>query len=194
MTTVQIERNIKTILAAFEEHGQEAYFGEPVSQLEHAVQTAELAQKIYPADVEFILAAFLHDYGHLCGAASGQEQMDGYGTRHHERVGADALLKLGFSTKIARLVAGHVQAKRYLVTTDPVYFLGLSEASRTTLEKQGGLMSPDEQLEFEQDALFAQHLALRRLDEQAKVEGMPLPGLDWLMDRMREHVAQQQPA
>lgn len=76
-------------------------------------------------------------------------------------------------------MAGHVQAKRYLVSTDPDYYGGLSEASKITLEKQGSLLSPEEQRAFEQNPLFEQHLALRRIDERAKVEGMPVQGLDW---------------
>ncbi|MCK6693544.1 MAG: phosphohydrolase, partial [Thermoanaerobaculia bacterium] len=92
------------------------------------------------------------------------------------------------SEKIVRLVAGHVQAKRYLVSTDTDYYAGLSEASKITLEKQGGLLSPEEQHAFEQDPLFEQHLALRRIDERAKVEGLPVGELDWLEKLMRAHL------
>ena len=182
--------SIKTVLENFHAHGHEAYHGEQVSQLEHAVQAAELAQKIYPDDPEFILAAFLHDYGHLCESEAGD--MDGYGIWDHEDVGAQALRKLGFSDKIARLVANHVRAKRYLVSTDPLYFADLSAASKITLIKQGGLLSAEEQRDFEQDSLFELHIALRRLDEQAKVEGHPLKDLAWLQDLMREHCLKKQ--
>lgn len=185
MTRQIIDETVASIFAVFRERGHEEYHGEPVSQLEHAVQAAELAQQSRPDDPGFILAAFLHDFGHLCGHPSGADNMDGYGVWQHERTGARELERLGFSEKIVRLVAGHVQAKRYLVSTDPDYYAGLSEASRITLEKQGGLLSPEEQRAFEQDPLFEQHIALRRIDERAKAEGLPVQGLDWLEGLMR---------
>ncbi len=177
--------SIQKVFSTLRQRGDEAYHGEPVSQLEHAVQTAELAKKGHPNDPDFILAAFLHDFGHLCETEAGD--MDGYGTWDHEAVGARTLRNLGFTEKIARLVENHVYAKRYLVSTDPLYFADLSPASKITLIKQGGLLSLQEQRDFEQDPLFELHLALRRLDEQAKVEGQPVNDLTWLEDLMREH-------
>ena len=181
---------IEKIFFTFRERGHEEYHGEPVSQLEHAFQTAELAKKGHPNDPDFILAAFLHDFGHLCETESGD--MGGYGTWDHEEVGAKTLRSWGFSEKITRLVANHVYAKRYLVSTDPLYFADLSPASKITLIKQGGLLSAEEQRDFEKDPLFELHIALRRLDEQAKVEGKPVSDLTWLEDLMREHPSSNQ--
>ncbi len=188
MTRQNITQTIETVLAVFRDRGHEEYHGEPVSQLQHAVQAAELARQSRPDDPEFILAAFLHDFGHLCSDASGAYNMEVYGVWQHELTGARELERLGFSEKIVRLVAGHVQAKRYLVSTDTDYYAGLSEASKITLEKQGGLLSPEEQRAFEQDPLFEQHIALRRIDERAKGEGLPVQGLDWLEKLMRAHL------
>lgn len=179
--------SLEKVLSTYHEHGHEAYHGEPVSQLEHAVQAAELAQKAFPDDPEFILAAFLHDYGHLCESAEGH--MDGFGVWDHESVGAQKLQDLGFSRKITRLIANHVMAKRYLVSTNPLYFADLSEASKITLIKQGGLLTPEEQAEFEQDDLFEHHIALRRLDEQAKLTHQQIPDLAWLEGLMETHLA-----
>lgn len=180
---------IEAVLSVYKARGHEEYAGEPVSQLEHAVQTAELAQSDHPNDTEFILAAFLHDFGHLCGSDSEEDTMGEYGIVEHERVGAEVLQTLGFSEKITRLIAGHVQAKRYLVSTDSAYYQGLSEASKITLEKQGGMLTAREQHDFEQDPLFELHIALRRLDEQAKVSGLPVGDLNWLEKMMQEHIA-----
>jgi predicted HD phosphohydrolase len=185
--THSTNETIAAILSVFRERGHEEYHGEPVSQLEHAVQTAQLAQRGRPNDPEFILAAFLHDFGHLCLLPDGGG-MDGYGTWNHEIIGAQTLRNFGFSEKIASLVANHVQAKRYLVSTDPVYYAALSDASKITLEKQGGLLSAQEQRDFEKDPLFELHIALRRLDEQAKETGKPAPDLNWLENLMREHL------
>lgn len=178
---------IEQVLSTFRERGHEAYHGEPVSQLEHAVQAAQLAQNNHPNDPEFVLAAFLHDFGHLCESTEGD--MDGYGTWDHETVGARTLRSLGFSEKITRLVANHVQAKRYLVSTDPLYFADLSPASKITLIKQGGLLTVEEQQDFERDPLFELHIALRRLDEQAKVEEQPVADMLWLEELMRNHLS-----
>lgn len=178
--------SLEKVLFTYHEHGHEAYHGEPVNQLEHAVQAAELAQKAFPDDPEFILAAFLHDYGHLCDSEEGH--MDGFGVWDHESVGAQKLQDLGFSRKITRLVANHVMAKRYLVSTDPLYFADLSPASKITLIKQGGLLTPEEQAKFEQDELFEQHIALRRLDEQAKLTDQPVPDIAWLEELMETHL------
>ena len=178
-------KSVQTILDAFRARGHEEYHGEPVSQLEHAVQAAELARNAFPDDPEFIIAAFLHDFGHLCDSPWGD--MDGYGTWDHEALGAETLQKMGFSKKIISLVANHVQAKRYLVSADPLYFENLSAASKITLIKQGGLLSAEEQQAFEQDPLFEQHIALRRLDEQAKIEGQPSPDIAWLEALLISH-------
>lgn len=178
---------ISVVFNTFREHGHEEYHGEAVSQLEHAVQAARLAQISRPHDPEFILAAFLHDYGHLCESPDGD--MDGFGTWDHEMIGASVLKRLGFSQKVTRLVANHVHAKRYLVSKDPLYYANLSPASKITLIKQGGLLSVEEQSAFEQDPLFELHLSLRRLDEQAKVTGLPNEDLDWLDTLMRDHLS-----
>lgn len=177
----------EAVWAVFRSRGNEEYHGEPVSQWEHAVQSAELALFERPDDPEFILAAFLHDFGHICADPAVAGSMEGFGIMQHEQVGAVALRRCGFSEKVSALVAGHVEAKRYLVTTDPMYFAGLSEASRYTLEKQGGLMSPSEREEFEKDPLFALHLQLRRIDERAKKKEHPASDLGWLEKLMLEH-------
>jgi 2-amino-1-hydroxyethylphosphonate dioxygenase (glycine-forming) len=161
--------------------GHQAYDGEPVSQLEHAAQTAELARALCPDDPEFALAAFLHDVGHLLLPTDAEtERMGHYGVRNHEARGAQFLRSQGFSEKICRLVEGHVAAKRYLVSTDPDYFARLSPASKITLMHQGGMMTAEERADFEADSLFQQHLQLRRFDEQAKVAGGPVPDWAWV--------------
>ena len=189
MTHPNISETVASVFATFRDRGHEEYHGEAVSQLEHAVQAAELAQRGRPNDPEFIIAAFLHDYGHLCGTADGSDNMDGFGIRQHELLGAQELERLGFSEKATRLIAGHVQAKRYLVTTDPAYYAGLSEASKFTLEKQGGLLTAEEQSAFERDSLFKLHIALRRIDEEAKVSGQIVRDMDWLETMISEHLA-----
>ena len=92
----------------------------------------------------------------------------------HERLGADYLRRQGFSERMARLVEYHVQAKRYLTLTEPGYYQRLSEASRRTLEYQGGVMSEDEARVFARDPLCAVSLRMRQWDEQAKEMNVPV--------------------
>src|SRR5687767_11699836 len=125
------------IITMYKSHGGEEYAGEKVSQLEHMVQSAQLAAR-QGHDEEVILAAFLHDIGHICVSAQGDQAMNGYGVKDHEEIGADFLKQKGFSKKVVRLVESHVEAKRYLTYKDPDYYDQLSEASKKTLEYQGG--------------------------------------------------------
>lgn len=165
------------IAQLFAQSGQDAYFGEPVTQLEHALQTAQLAERA-GADRETVLAAFLHDIGHLLPPEQAGAYMDGYGTVDHERLGANFLRQRGFSEKVAQLIENHVNAKRYLVARNPEYRARLSEASLRTLEFQGGPMTPDEAAAFEGHPYFREILRVRGWDEQAKLPGLPTPTVD----------------
>ena len=171
--SARIQSILDEIFGIYEKRGAENYIGEAISQIEHASQSAELAEK-NGNDEEVILAAFFHDIGHLCEG----EDIGGYGKMSHEKIGADYLRKLGFSEKIARLVENHVQAKRYLCAKKPEYYRKLSEASKKTLEFQGGMMSQDELIAFEQDPLFQLSIHMRAWDEAAKEENKPLPQLN----------------
>jgi 2-amino-1-hydroxyethylphosphonate dioxygenase (glycine-forming) len=191
MLTGEIVQSVNEIMALYEQHGNEDYIGEPVSQIEHMCQCAQLAEAA-GADDDVVLAAFLHDIGHLCEFAfpgSGLQHMDKFGIVDHEKLGSDYLLRKGFSPRVAKMVANHVHAKRYLTFKDPQYYHLLSEASKHTLEHQGGRMTAAEAAVFETDPLFEQYIALRRWDEQAKQPQKPLPSLDYYRQLMTEHLA-----
>jgi phosphonate degradation associated HDIG domain protein len=165
------------IIQLYLKQGGSEYAGEKVTQLEHMYQAASFAaQEGY--DEEVILAAFLHDIGHICMPPTGENEMDGYGIRDHEQVGADFLRQRGFSERLVRLVGSHVEAKRYLTATNADYYKQLSEASKRTLEFQGGPMSDAEVRKFEADPLFELIVKMRLWDEAAKVEHQPVAPLD----------------
>jgi len=171
------EQVIAEVFALYERFGDSDYIGEPVSQIEHMSQAAELAMA-EGFDDEVVLAAFFHDIGHIC--TEDAENMGGFGVVSHERLGADYLRRLGFSERMARLVEYHVQAKRYLTLKEPGYYARLSEASRRTLEYQGGVMSAAEAEAFERDPLCAVSLRMRQWDEQAKEMWVPVIDLEVL--------------
>jgi 2-amino-1-hydroxyethylphosphonate dioxygenase (glycine-forming) len=181
------EDKLDLIFGLYEQYGQEDYIGEPVSQIEHMCQSAQLAEH-QGYDEEVILAAFFHDIGHLFAHLEEKENMGGYGVKRHELIGADFLRQLGFSEKIAQLVENHVQAKRYLTFKYPEYFEKLSEASRQTLEFQGGPMNELEAENFENNPLFEISLKMRTWDEEAKLEFIPLPDLDYYRAMASRHL------
>jgi phosphonate degradation associated HDIG domain protein len=164
---------IDEILNLYKLHGNEDYIGEPVSQIEHMSQSAELAIR-GGYDDEVILAAFFHDIGHLCAINDPSMNMGGYGVMRHEKIGADFLRSKGFPERVAKLVENHVQAKRYLTCRYPEYYKSLSEASKKTLEFQGGVMSEAEAKQFEADPLFDLSITMRKWDEEAKIEQIPV--------------------
>lgn len=190
MDIFEIHSRVEEIIALYKSFGNEDYIGEPVSQIEHMCQCAQLAEAS-GADEEVILAAFFHDIGHLCAFAFPEkklQQMDGAGVVDHEKLGYTYLLKNGFSKKIALLVQSHVQAKRYLTYKYPEYFQQLSEASILTLAFQGGIMSAAEAFKFEADPLHQLYVQLRKWDEQAKEINKPLPPLNNYKKMMLKHL------
>lgn len=181
---------VDEIFGLYEQYGGDDYIGEPVSQLEHMCQAAQLSQS-EGYDDEVVLAAFFHDIGHLCEHIMSVGQMDGYGVVDHEILAGNYLQQKGFSGKIVRLVESHVQAKRYLTFKYPDYYSQLSEASKITLEKQGGTMNNTEAELFEQDHLHLLFIKLRQWDDKAKLQHQPLPALDKFKEMAFNHLIRQ---
>jgi len=171
----QIRESIQTVFTLLESAGTEGYIGEPVSQLEHALQAAASAES-EGQEPSVILGALFHDIGHLC-ASDEDARMGDLGVLSHDKVGANFLRKLGFDEDVALLVEGHVDAKRYRVAADANYRNQLSEASLQTLEYQGGPMTPEEKENFEKHRLFEKLLLIRKYDERAKVQGLKVPDI-----------------
>ena len=178
---------VDEVFALYEKHGDEDYIGEPVSQLEHMSQAATLAED-EGYDDEVILAAFFHDIGHLCAEDAEAESMDGFGNVDHEKLGADYLRERGFSERLATLVESHVIAKRYLTYKYPEYYNKLSEASRATLEFQGGRMTDNEAAEFEKHPDAELFIRLRHWDDQAKEMNTPVQDLEHLKSLAINHL------
>ena len=187
MENSEAEKIADEIMGLYKMYGDQDYIGEPVSQIEHMCQCAQLAEK-ENYDDEVILAAFFHDLGHLCEHIMPVNYMDDFGIADHEKIGADYLKEKGFSEKITRLIASHVDAKRYLTFKNPVYYNQLSEASKATLNFQGGPMNDNEAIAFEKEKWFNLYITLRAWDEKAKEEHLPLPDLQHYRDMMINHL------
>lgn len=173
---------VSSLFSFIDAQGQGDYIGEAVSQLEHSLQAAHLAQQA-GADDETVLGALLHDVGRFIPAASEMPPMialDGtyVGTASHEVLGEKYLRQLGFSEKVCQLVGSHVIAKRYLTAIDEGYYEGLSRSSKTTLKYQGGPFTLEQVEEAQKDPWLEDKLAVRRWDDQAKDPEMKTPDLN----------------
>jgi phosphonate degradation associated HDIG domain protein len=155
----QVER----VMELFATRGTAQYGREAVSQTEHALQSAGLAEAEGAAPA-LVAAALLHDIGHLL-AKRAENQDD-----RHEEIGW-GYLKQAFGTSVAEPVRLHVPAKRYLCAVEPAYFEILSPASVRSLELQGGRFSADEARSFQSVAHAEDAIRLRRWDDRAKTRG-----------------------
>lgn len=167
---------IDQLFGLFARTGSSEYFGEAVTQIEHALQCAYEAQQAH-ADEQMIAAALLHDIGHI--VEDDRAQREGVvGVINHDDLGGDYLRELGFPERVAALVEGHVDAKRYLTATNPDYYQRLSDASKETLRLQGGPMSEEEAAAWGASEYVRDRLRLRTWDELAKVPNREVPGLE----------------
>jgi gamma-butyrobetaine dioxygenase len=180
------------LLAALAGSGARRYGGEVVSELEHALQCAELARDA-SADEELQLACLLHDVGRYAidqslVADTLETRRTGPRARGHHDLGAD-LLAPWVPERVAWCVRMHADAKRYLCATEPDYLDRLSPASRHTLTLQGGVMSPADAARFAEHRWVRDAVALRRWDDEAKVVGRPTRSLDEWAPFVRRGVA-----
>lgn len=167
-------KTIDRILELFQERGGALYGGEAVSQLEHALQAAMAAENEGAGPV-MVAAALLHDLGHLLHNLPEDSAELGVDDRHEEL--ACRWLQRHFGTEVTEPIRLHVAAKRYLCATDTNYHSALSDASRLSLEIQGGPFSVEETATFQQNPHFQAAVRLRYWDDIAKVPGLKTPDL-----------------
>ncbi|ORW48120.1 hypothetical protein AWB90_12240 [Mycobacterium paraense] len=173
------------VFALFAERGHSRY-DEAVSQTEHAVQSAALADAENAGDA-MTIAALLHDIGHLVVDEHNTRADFLHENEKHELVAA-TILGRWFPPPVTSPVALHVAAKRYLVATDPSYVDGLSRASVQSLLLQGGPMGPEEVVKFRRLRHAAGACRLRRWDDAAKVENRRVPPLEHYRERLESLV------
>jgi len=170
----------------FARHGAQAY-GEAVTQMDHAVQTAALAARDNkPASV--VAAALLHDIGHFLSPAP-----EAFGAADHAERGA-AFLSHWFDKDVTGPVRLHVAAKRYLCATQPGYYDRLSAASQHTLAQQGGPFSKAECTMFEAQNGAQAAVYLRRCDDNGKIEGLVIEPFNHFLPLIRSVQKRTEPA
>jgi len=164
-------------------------YGEDVSQLEHAIQSAHHA-KLDGAPPSLVAAALLHDIGHMMKKAGEDAADHGIDTRH-EHISAGYLAR-AFGPEVTEPIRLHVAAKRYRVAVDPAYHDRLSKASLQSLALQGGPMSAEEVEAFLADPAAPSALRLRNYDEAGKAPEAEVAGFDAYLDLLRDLIAQAQ--
>lgn len=167
--------SVDSIFALLQAGGGEAYFGEPVTVLEHSLQSAWFVQRKNGADT-LVAAALLHDIGHLLHEEGEDAATRGLDTRHEE-LGAEALHGR-FSTAVLDPIHLHVAAKRYLCFAEPRYLGALSPASIESLKLQGGVMTAAEAEQFLALPHSQEAVVLRHADDAAKVKALKVPELE----------------
>ena len=178
---------LEQVLQLYERHGSD-FYAEDISQVDHAVQTALLAADA-GASSELVLAALLHDVGHLMHLdALGAHDSHFTQDLRHELVGAEKLAQF-LPEAVTEPIRLHVSAKRWLCAKDSAYAATLSDASKESLHFQGGPMSTQECEEFERQARFNDAVQLRRWDDEAKVVGRDGDHLAQFRDLLSTHLA-----
>ncbi|MGB3513291.1 MAG: phosphonate degradation HD-domain oxygenase [Microcoleaceae cyanobacterium] len=168
--------NLETIIKILSLKGDCKYTQESVTQLQHALQCATLAEAC-GASKELITACLFHDIGHLVhnlGEDGGNRRFN----NHHEYLSVKYLKHL-FGKAITEPILLHVEAKRYLCAIKPDYFSTLSPASQINLELQGGVFSPQTAAQFIHKPYAKEAVQLRMWDNQAKVIGKKTPDLKY---------------
>ena len=162
------------IESLFRAHGHIEYSGEGVTQLEHALQAAQLAQSEGAGD-ELVTAALLHDLGHLLNLQGDSPTERGIDDQH--QYFAIPFLRPLFPPAVIEAIRLHVDAKRALCAMEPDYYDALSADSKRSLKLQGGVFARADADAFMAKPFAANAVRVRRWDDAAKVPGQPTPPL-----------------
>jgi predicted HD phosphohydrolase len=141
--------------------------GVPVTQLDHALQTAALLAHLHPGDDELAAAGLVHDIGHLLPDGSDETHADD----------AARAVRRALGERVAGIVGLHIEAKRYLVATENGYGGVLTNDSVVSLQRQGGAMREEVAAAFLAQPWAADAVTLRRADDSGKVEGLAVRDL-----------------
>jgi phosphonate degradation associated HDIG domain protein len=174
---------IEKIAELFQSKGGSLYGGEAVTQEQHALQAAQLAEAS-GASPAVIAAALLHDVGHLLHNLPDDAPDEGVDDVH-EALGYRFLYRW-FGPEVSEPVRMHVDAKRYLCAVDPSYLETLSPPSLQSLELQGGPMTPGEVSAYEEQPFYEASLVVRRWDDLAKDPNLATPPLAHYLPYLRE--------
>ncbi len=156
--------SLEQITGLFLSHGAVQYGAEAVTQQQHALQCAHLAEQA-GASPELITAALLHDLGHLITLDKEKSAADVDDLHQYLAI---PFLRGVFPDAVLEPIRFHVDAKRYLCSADKSYFATLSTESKRSLTLQGGPFLPEDAMAFLRRPFAVDAIALRRWDDLAK--------------------------
>jgi len=163
----------------FRDHGHIGYAGEGVTQLEHALQSAQLAERS-DASPELVTAALLHDLGHLLNLQGDTPSARGVDDQH--QYFAIPFLRALFPAAVIEAIRLHVDAKRALCAIEPEYYDALSEDSKRSLTLQGGVFAREDLQAFLARPHAEDAMRVRRWDDAAKAPGAVTPFLSHYLE------------
>jgi phosphonate degradation associated HDIG domain protein len=172
--------NLPDIELLFARHGANQYSGEPVTQLEHALQTAHFAEQS-GADDALVTACLLHDLGHLLNDQGETPTLRGIDDTH--QYFALPFLRGLFPDAVLDAIKLHVDAKRYLCQANSGYYDRLSDDSKRSLALQGGVFDADQASAFLNLHGARDAVLLRQWDDLAKQADFETPSLAHFLDR-----------
>ena len=176
--------NLSDIALLFSRVGASQYSGEPVTQLQHALQTAHLAEAS-GADDALVTACLLHDLGHLLNdqgrGFNDTPSLRGIDDTHQYH--ALPFLRGLFPDAVLDAIKLHVDAKRYLCQVNPDYFERLSDDSKRSLALQGGVFSAEQAAAFLNQRGARDAVMLRQWDDLAKQADLHTPSLAHFLER-----------
>jgi [1-hydroxy-2-(trimethylamino)ethyl]phosphonate dioxygenase len=175
-------KKIEDLIDLLNTRGGSAYFGEPVSILEHSLQAAHSAE-VAGAGPAAISAALLHDVGHMLHGLDEEIAHRGLDAMHEE-IAAEYLAPW-FGEDVTTPIRLHVPAKRFLCWRERDYFSRLSPSSVESLALQGGPMDEEEAAKFLRNPFAPGAIALRQWDDEAKVPGLRVPNADYYFPTLR---------
>ena len=181
--------NLQDIQRLLEQRGSTQYGLEAVSQSEHALQCAHLAEVAGDTD-ELVIACLLHDLGHMLAAEKA-------GTIEHDMSQDDLhqytvlpFLRGVLPDAVLEPIRLHVDAKRYLCQAEGGYYASLSTASVHSLTQQGGAYTAVESRAFLLQPFAEDAVRLRRYDDLAKEPGLEVPALNHYLPRLEQLMLQ----
>jgi len=170
-----MKKTLTKIIDLLAFNGDAQYGGEAVSQLQHALQCAALAEKENESPA-LITAALLHDIGHLISDELSDTTVVSHKDDLHQFISIP-FLRPHFNDDVLNAIKFHVDAKRYLCFIEPLYWETLSPTSKHTLELQGGVFSDVKAQSFIEQPFAKDAVRLRRYDDLAKVPNAKTPPL-----------------
>jgi phosphonate degradation associated HDIG domain protein len=171
--------SLSEVCSLLERRGHQQYGMEAISQFDHALQCADLAQR-NGENAYTVVACLLHDFGHLLATEQSSVTQQGpksYAKDDLHQYIALPFLRGLFPPAVLEPIRLHVDAKRYLCSVETNYWAALSIASKHSLELQGGVFNNSEANAFIAKPFAKEAVTLRRFDDLAKVKGKVVPSL-----------------